>query len=394
MLQKADVGEILAAEARRGRSGRTMQMAIAAVAVLAALAVGFWLWSMWRTAATTVYLTDAATRGDITVQLVATGTLEPTQTIGVSSLATGTIVSVDVDYNAAVTKGQQLARLDSTDLAAAQRRAEAAKDAAAANRDVAAASAADARAALQRADELGRSQRVSSKELELAASAYTRAMASLAAAEAQLRAADADLEGARANLAKAAITAPIDGIVLDVNAKVGQTVGSATIGTPLFTIASDLRQLDLEVDIDEADIPQIAEGDAASFTVEAAPDETLAGTIRQVRSSPTVSDGVTSYVAVISVDNASSRLKPGMTATADITTDEAKDVLTVPNAALRFVPPDAAAPPADQAHVYVLSGDKPRLVPVTVGISNGQRTVIATGEVAPGDPVITGIKGR
>jgi HlyD family secretion protein len=394
MLQKADVAEVLAAEASRGRSRRYVRIGIVAAAVILAVAAGVWGWSIWRNATTVNYLTETVARGDITVTLVATGTLEPTLEVSVASLVSGTITSVGVDYNDTVTKGQLLAQIDPTDLEATQRNARAKLDAATANRDAAQATVDDSLAALRRTEELGKNDVVSSKELELAASTLARDKASLAASEAELRAAQADLDGADSDLAKATISSPIDGIVLDLSAEVGQTIGSSSdTTTSLFTIASDLARLDLEVDIDEADIPQVAVGDTASFTVEAAPDQTLLGTISQVRSGPTVSDGVTSYVALIAVDNASLLLKPGMTATADITTDEAKDVLTVSNTALRFVPTGVDTPPADQSHVYVLDNGQPRLVAVTTGISNGQRTVITSGELAAGDVIISAVEG-
>jgi HlyD family secretion protein len=161
----------------------------------------------------------------------------------------------------------------------------------------------------------------------------------------------------------------------------------------MFTIASDLGVLDLEVDIDEADVSHVAVGDPVTFTVEAAPDRMLDGSIRQVHSGPKITDGVTTYVAVIAVDNADLMLKPGMTATANIITDEATGVLTIANSALRFVPA-GEAPPADQPHVYVLREGLPQLVPVTTGISDGQRTEITGGGIAAGDLVITATGGR
>ena len=392
MLQKADVAQVLAAEMQRGRSRSVLRVvAMLALVILAGVAA-FWGWSAWRSATTVTYVTDPVTRGDITVLLVATGRLEPTRSVPVSSLVSGTIVSVDVDYNAVVTKGQPLAHLDPADLEAAHRRALAAADVATANRDAARAGVQDARAALRRAEELDKSRNISSRDLEMAATAFSRAEANLAAAEAQLRAARADADVATGNLEKASILAPIDGIILDMNVEVGQTVSPAALTSPLFTIASDLGKLELEVDVDEADVPQVAQGDRATFTVEAAPDRLLNGTIRQIHSGPQITDGVTSYVAILAVDNPGMLLKPGMTATASVITDEVRDVLTVPNGALRFRPP-GAPPPVGPSRVYVLRDGQPQMVEVIVGISNGQRTEIEQGALVEGDLVITGLGG-
>lgn len=391
MLQKADVAEVLAAEARRGQSRRAVRIVITAVVVVLCLAGLIWAWFAWRAVSVPSYVTDPVTRGDIVVTLVETGSLEATQSIPVASLVNGTVASIEVDFNDTVTKGQVLARLAPEDLAVGQRRAEAAVEAAAANRDAAKATVADAQSALRRAEELDKSNLISPRDLELAESQYLRAQAGLAAADAQLHAARVDLDSAKANLAKADIVAPIDGIVLDMDVVAGQQVGPALLA-PLFTIASDLAKLDLEVGVDEADVPLVAVGDRVTFTVEATPDHELHGSVRQVRSGPKISEGVTSYVAVIAVDNADLVLKPGMTATASIITDEAKDVLSVANPALRFVPSDVEGDDTEVPGVYVLKDGVPTRIPVETGISDGQRTQLLSGPEA-GELVITGIGG-
>jgi HlyD family secretion protein len=238
---------------------------------------------------------------------------------------------------------------------------------------------------------LDKSNLISPRDLELAESQYLRAQAGLAAADAQLHAAPVDLDSAKANLAQRDIVSPIDGIVLDMDVVARQQVGPALLA-PLFTIASDLARLDLEVGVDEADVPLVAVGDRVTFTVEATPDHELHGSVRQVRSGPKISEGVTSYVAVIAVDNADLVLKPGMTATASIITDEAKDVLSVANPALRFVPSDVEGDDAGVPGVYVLKDGVPTRIPVETGISDGQRTQLLSGPEA-GELVITGIGG-
>lgn len=398
MLQRADVAEVLKAEGKRGQRSRLVRVIVGVIVVVLLVGGAVALWPMLGGGASTRYATAPVTRDDIVVRLSATGTLEPTQQVAVSSLVTGTIVSVDVDYNQPVTKGQVLARLDFRPFDLQLRRSMAMVDAQAASRDVATTGVSDAAAALRRVGELAVAEVVSTEQVELATTALQRAKANLAAAEAQLKAAEADLASARDDYDKANIVAPIDGIMLDVNAEAGQTINGASLTASLFTIASDIRRLELEVDVDEADVAQVKVGNAAVFTVEATPDEPLAGVVRQVRTGPTISDGITSYKAVIAVDNGDLRLRPGMTATADISTAEANDVLTVPNGALRFEPDTATAKdvPASNSgepHVYVLRDGALDLTPVTVGLSDGQRTEVMSNDLAVGDLVVTGVGG-
>ncbi len=398
MLHRADVAEVLKAEGRREKRGRLLRLTIIATIIIVALAGTTALWFILRGGAVATYATAPVSRGDIAVLLTATGTLEPRQQVSVSSVVTGTISSVDVDYNQPVIKGQALARLDLRSFDLRLRRAVALVDAQAAGRDAAAASVADAEASLQRLSRLAMKEVVSTEQVELATTALQRAKANLAAAEAQLKAAQADLASARDDYGKATITAPIDGITLDVNAEIGQAINAASLGISLFTIASDLRRLDLEVAIDEADIGQIEVGDQVMFSVEAMPDRRFSGRVRQVRTGPTVSDGITTYKAVISVDNDSLQLRPGMTATADITTSRAENVLMVPNAALRFTPDSAmSATPAsavERPRVYVLRDGVLSSIEVATGLSDGQHTEVAADGLSAGDAVVTGREGR
>jgi HlyD family secretion protein len=398
MLQRADVAEVLKAEGKRGRRGRLIRVVIGVAVVVLLVGGAVLLWPILRGATTATYSTEPVARGDIVVLLTATGTLDPTQQVAVSSLVTGTIASVDVDYNQPVAKGQVLARLDLRPFDLQLRRSLAMVDAQEANRDIAAAGVSEAEAALRRTGELAVAELVSTEQVELATTALQRAKANLAAAEAQLKGAETDLASARDDYDKANIVAPINGIMLDVNAEVGQTLNATSLSVSLFTIASDIRRLELVVDVDEADVAQVKVGDSARFTVEAMPEQPLAGVVRQVRTGPTVSDGITSYKAVIIVDNSSLQLRPGMTATADISTAEAADVLTVPNGALRFEPDPATAkavPASESAepHVYVLRDGVLDRTAVALGLSDGQRTEVTSDDLAVGDLVVTGLGG-
>lgn len=407
MLQKADVAEVLAAEGRRGRARKYARLGLIASVVLVAIGVAGWWWIGTRLSAASTYSTEVVQRGTITETLVATGTLQPVQQVSVASLTTGTVRYVAVDYNQPVHAGQVLAQIDPGGLDAQLKHAMAAVDIQSANRRTADALVRDAQAALDRAEELKAGGTVSQRDLDLASTALDRARAGLAAADAQLTMAEADLSAAQSSLDKTTILSPIDGVVLDIGTRAGQTITASSVIAPLFVLASSLQNLELQVDVDEADIGRVKVGDEATFTVEAAPDQQIRGSVRQVRSGPTVADGVTSYTAVVRVNNSNLALKPGMTATAEIATAQATDVLTVANSALRFVPSGSPgglfglfggspieAPPPNQAHVYVLTDQQPRPVPVQTGITDGIRTVVISSALQVGDTIITGAKGH
>lgn len=392
MLQKADVASVLAAENGRGRTRRWVLIGAGLVlAVAVGIGAWFWLSPALRSPADGL-TTEKLERGDIHVTLTATGTLQPLHEAVVASLTPGTIIEVEADYNQTVVKGQPLARLDMRDTDARLQRSLAMVDVQRANRIAAEAAVTDAVAALARLQQLESSQSVSAKEIELAESVLRRTQANLEAARAQVKAAEADLQSVKVDYSKGTIVAPIDGMVLDVTAEVGTTIGAASILAPLFTIGSDLHQLDLEIDVDQADVPSVTADRRARFSVEAAPDKSLEGVIRQVRSAPSVSEGVVSYTAVISVDNPDLALRPGMTATAEIDVADALGVLTVPNAALRYHPTGAASPAGPGQHVYVLDQDTVREVAIETGLTDGQRTEVKSGDLKEGDLIVTGKK--
>jgi HlyD family secretion protein len=394
MLQRADIASVLAAEGKRSRTSRFVFIGIGVV--LAALAAaGIWFWLSASLRPTTADLqTEVVQRGDIHVTLTATGTLQPLHQAAVTSLTTGTIAAVVVDYNQPVTKGQLLVTLDLRDIEAKLQRSLAMVDVQEANRAMANAAVVDAVAALARMQSLESGSVVSTKDVELAQSALRRAQATLEGADAQVKAAAADLLAIKTDYSKGTITSPIDGVVLDVNAEVGSTIGAASLASPLFTIGSDLRLLDLEIDVDQADVTALAVGRKAQFTVEAAPNHSFTGTIRQVRLAPSITDGVVSYKAIVSVENPDLLLKPGMTATADVSLADATNVLSVPNAALRYRPEGVASSPVSGQRVYVLENGALREVEIGTGLTDGQRTEVTSGDLKVGDTVVTGRKER
>ena len=275
------------------------------------------------------YRTDKVSRGDVTVQVRATGTINPVQTVQVGSQVSGIISKIFVDYNAQVRKGQIIAVIDSTLLWASVKEAQA-------NLEHNLAQVNDSRRTLSRTKDLFAKDLVSQADLDAATTAYESAAA-------QLKQTEAALDRAMVNLRYAIIRSPIDGVVISRDVDVGQTV-AASLQTPkLFEIANDLKQMQVEASVDEADIGQITEGQTVSFTVDAYSDEQFRGNVTQIRLAPITVQNVVTYTVIIGVPNEDLKLRPGMTATVSILVDKRRDVLRIPTLALRFQPPADAA---------------------------------------------------
>ena len=315
-----------------------VRFAIGALVVLALLAViGMYLTS--GNGSTVQFETAEVTRGDLTVMVTATGTLQPVNQVDVGTETSGTIETVTVDYNDRVKVGQVLAKLDTDQLAAKVRQSEAALALARARIKETEATVIETRTTLYRLQELANRGMCAQETCDAAEAAYARAEAALAIAKAQVMQAQAQHDADRTALAKAVIRAPIDGMVLKRQIESGQTV-TASLQTPvLFVLAESLAQMELHVAVDEADVGQVKEEQQATFTVDAYADQIFPAVITQVRFAPQTVEGVVTYETVLSVDNTNLRLRPGMTATADITVSKLENVLLVPNAALRFTPP-------------------------------------------------------
>ncbi|MCV2880751.1 efflux RND transporter periplasmic adaptor subunit [Actibacterium sp. XHP0104] len=359
------------------------------------------------------YLTEEARRGPLSVTVSATGTVEPTNLVEVSSELSGTLAEVLVDHNDPVAVGQVLARLDTRKLQAEVDVRRAALIAAEARVEQAQTTLDEAYDNFATAEELETRGVTSHQALVAARAAYLRANAALQIADADRALAEATLDLTRADLEKAVILSPIKGVILERDADAGQIVASALSAPTLFTIAEDLASMELRVDVDEADIGLVGVGNRAVFTVDAYDDESFPARITLIRYAPESTEGVVTYKAVLSIDNSHLRLRPGMTATADIIVQELDDVLMVPNAALRFVPPASASgeggekgsgllgllvpdPPGGDTpeggygnSLWVLRDGQPVLVKVTTGLSDGRYTVVLSGELAEGDLVIT-----
>ncbi len=308
-------------------------------AVAAGIAWGVW-YGYFRDGGTEyVYRTQPVTRGSISATVSATGSVNPVEMVDVGTQVSGTIKEIYVDYNSRVTKGQLVAMLDTDMLQSRVDEVKASLALAQARVTSAKASAADADRTFRRNKELWSRNLIARSELDAAETKLSLARASLAEHNAQVVQAKASLKQAETSLGYARIVSPVDGVVIARKVDVGQTV-AASLQTPtLFSIARDLTRMQIEASVDEADIGRIAEGQKAICRFDAWPDTTFEGTVTQVRLKSTVVSNVVTYTVIIRVDNSELKLKPSMTANVTIVTEEKKDVLKVPAAALRFTPP-------------------------------------------------------
>jgi HlyD family secretion protein len=406
-------------EARRWRNRRKLWLA-AGLAVL--LVAGYCAARSRNGASVARFRTEEVTRGELVVKVTATGKLQPLNQVDVGSEVSGLVESVFVDDNDYVKKGQVLARLDVSKLedAVVNARATLASAEAVVLQAKATRQESEANLArLRQVAELSGGKVPSKTELDTAEATLARAIANQAVADAAVRQCRATLSSAETNLSKASIRSPIDGVVLSRSVEPGQTVAASFQVATLFTLAEDLKKMELEVDVAEADVGQVREGQPATFTVDAYSNRRYEARIRRVSYGSQTTSGVVTYKTILTVDNDDLTLRPGMTATAEITTIHHKDVLLVPNAAVRFTPPAVAAPAPQRSfvsrllprpprfggrtandsrgsngksgagHVYVLKDGMPVAVPVTIGPSDGRLTEVASSELAAGTPVIT-----
>lgn len=414
-----DLSAVLGLDRRSGRRRIRKRALLGAFAVVCAAGILFW--GLSGNGDLPQYRTLPVERGDLTVTVTATGSLAPTNQVDVGSELSGRIESVLVNDNDPVGVGQILATLDTSRLEAQATQARASVESARAKVVDAEAILEDARLALDRARELFDEGLLSQRDLDSAQTAFQRAEAGLVSARAQVTQSQAALNAIETDLAKAAIHSPIDGVVLARNVEPGQTVAASFQSPVLFTLAQDLRRMELRVDVDEADVNRVREGQKATFTVDAHQDRSFPARVKDVRYASKTVQGVVTYEAVLEVDNSDVLLRPGMTATAEITVDEIADALLVPNAALRFSPPSSdrptsqergglvrmllprpprregsgREPTADGAvsrqRVWTLRDGSPVLIPITVGPSDGTKTTVLSGAIEEGLPLLVDV---
>jgi len=392
--------------------GSSFKWIVAAGLLVAALAVGYFYLHHKRAEAVT-FNTTVVARGELTQTVTATGTLNPDKSVQVGCQVSGRLSNIYVDFNSVVTNGQLIAEIDPR---------------------VYEAQVASADADLANAEANFELQNVQARRMAdlytnklVSGSDYDIAMATLHQADAMVKIKNAALQNARTSLGYTKIISPVDGVVISRAVDVGQTV-AASFNTPtLFLIANDLTQMQIDAAVAEADVGGIIEGQNVDFTVDAYPTRTFHGEVSQVRNSPTTVNNVVTYDAVVSVTNSDYKLKPGMTANVSIIAATRPDALKVPNAALRFRPPEgvtivtntvaeAAPAPAPETNqlsagqrgkgkgkakgsrnlrmVYLPIGDGPtsqlKQVQVKVGITDGIYTEVTDG-LQEGDKVVTGV---
>lgn len=389
-------------------------LVVAVPALMAATVIIVW-WTSGKNNSTQ-YKTQEVERGDLCITVTATGNIEPTNQVDVGTEVSGTVEVVKVDYNDQVKVGQVLARLDTSKLKAQVLQSKAALESARSKVMQAQATVKEMRsqyARLQRARELSNNRVPSRHDLDAAEAALERAQADEADAKAQVSEARASLEANETDLSKAVIYSPINGIVLVRSVEPGQTVAASLQAPVLFTLAEDLVHMELHVDVDEADVGKVKEGQEATFTVDAYPDRTFPARITQVRYGSQTVDGVVTYKTVLNVDNSDLSLRPGMTATADIMVRKVAHATLVPNAALRFAPPmkekktssrdsgilgklfprphrtaskqrDEATADKKQQLVWTLRAGQLVAIPITTGSTDGTMTEVIDGDVEPG----------
>lgn len=372
--------------------------------------------------------TRSLERGNISIQITATGNLAPTNQVTVGSELSGTAAEVYVDTNDKVTKGQPLAKLDTSKLTQQTNAGQANLVAAQASVTQSEATVVEAEASYRRFEklhEISGGKTPSQAEMDTSLATVNRAKADLESAKASVAVADANLKNNERDLSKTIIRSPVDGVVLTRSLEVGQTVAASLSAPELFVIAEDLRKMDLVVTVAEADIGRVADGQSASFTVDAWPTRTFNATVKKVAFGSKTTNNVVTYDVELAVANDDLSLRPGMTATADISVAKQENVFLVPNVALRFDPASLQADtnskeekktlveslgppkrfrtpsspkrlnkgekgekPQDTGTIYVLRNGKPEPIKVKTGLTDGRNTEVSSDELKEGAPII------
>lgn len=402
---------------------------------------GIYAWSRNSAAkAAPQFVSQPAAKGNITLTVMANGTLQPTRSVTIGSELSGTVARVLVDVNDHVKKGQVLVELDPTKLRSQVERSRASLSAARAQLAQMDATVVEARANLQRLQEVHRisgGKVPAASEMDTGKATLDRAIATQNSASASVRDAKAALSSDETNLSKASVVSPIDGVVLTRTVEPGNAVAASLQAVTLFTLAEDLSQLRLDVNVDEADVGSVRQDQEASFTVSAYPGRSFPAKVARVAFGSTTTDNVVTYTTRLNVNNEDQTLRPGMTASATIISTQRKDVLLVPNAALRFTPsgqasgaPQSSSPassgagadkaknsgggfmgqlmprpprsgnglgngadepalPAGEHRIWIDEGGQAKPVTVRTGISDGRNTEVTGEQLQLGMRVIT-----
>ncbi|PKN76268.1 MAG: efflux RND transporter periplasmic adaptor subunit [Deltaproteobacteria bacterium HGW-Deltaproteobacteria-10] len=345
------------------------------------------------------YITEKTTRGDIKSTVSATGTVNAVTTVQVGTQVSGTIKQLFADFNSPVKKGQLLAQIDPSIFEAQVGQARANLMSAKATLEKSQVTLRDTQTTFERNKALFAKNFIAKSDLDTAQTNYLSAQAQVKIADAQIQQAQAALDSSSINLKYCRILSPVNGTVISRNVDIGQTVAASFQTPTLFTIAQDLTKMQIDTSVDEADIGRVRAGQKATFTVDAYPEFPFNGQVYVVRNAPITISNVVTYNAVITVDNTSLKLKPGMTANVAIETATVSGVIKIPNAALRFKPaatgkggvnnPEQKGPKtAKGPGVWILENKKPQYTKITTGISDGNYTEVTSGNISEGQQII------
>lgn len=421
--QQTDIKQALDLNAAGQKSKRTLLIMAIALVILVGFATKMLFFSRTEEAVAQ-FETTPLKRSDLTVTVTATGKLEPVTQVDIGIEVSGTVAEIKADFNDHVKAGQILAVLDPRLFESRVKQSQGALDQAKAKLVDAEATIAEktqALAFMQHARQLSGGQLPAKQDIVTAEANLKRAQALKNQILGAISQAEGQLKLDQTNLIKSSIRTPIDGIVLDRKIEKGQTV-AASLQTPvMFTVAKNLTEMELHVDVDEADVGKIKLGQPASFSVDAYPDKVFPAKITEIRYAPQTVGGVVTYQTVLLVNNADLFLRPGMTATADMIVSHADNVLSVPNAALRFNPnqndddkkkeatflekllprgPRTPRPPKkvrekrnhlkkDTPKIWVLENNQPQAIEVKLGLNDGERTEVSAPQLKDGMEVIT-----
>ena len=370
-----------------------MKKVIIAVVILILILIAV-LFFFKKSDKTPQYTTQTAERGDIRATVSATGTVNAVTTVLVGTQVSGTIKQLYVDFNSTVQKGQLLAQIDPASFEAQVAQASANLLLARANLEKSKVALRDTITTFERNKILYGKNFISKSDLDTSETSYLSALAQIKASEAQVEQTRAALNLSQTNLRYTQIVSPVNGTVISRSIDVGQTVAASFQTPTLFTIAQDLTKMQIDANIDEADIGRIKTRQPVTFTVDAYPDLTFKGNVSEIRNAPTTVQNVVTYAVIVKVDNPELKLKPGMTANVSIIIDDRKNILRIPNAALRVKIQDKAitAGAPKGAGVWILVDKIPKRVPLTIGISDNRFTEVLSGNISESSAIIVEVK--
>ena len=376
---------------------KKISMIWVAVGAIIVIAVAAFLLSGGKKKEEVNFKMEKVAKANILNSVTATGTIEPVNEVTVGTQVSGIVSKIYVDYNSVVKKGQVIAELDKSNLLSQLNTAKSQLSQAQASLKSAQSDLAYQKANFNRYKALYQKGLISANEYESARLSYQTSAQTVASRKDQVVAAQEEVARAQTNLSYATITSPIDGIVVNKSVEEGQTV-NANMSTPdLFTIAQDLTNMQVVADVDEADIGDVKKGERVTFTVDAYPDDTFEGTVTQVRLEATTTNNVVTYQVVISAPNADLKLKPGLTASVVIYTQESNGVLSVPSKALRYTPAKETVGGRKiqdvsnaKNKVWTLEGNTLVAHKVNIGMTDGIHTQVLSG-IREGQQVITGV---